>query len=177
MNPDIIAEAGAIFLLRVLGNMITTVRLITLIRGMKIAATVLAVFEALVFALAIGSVVSNLMDVWNMAAYCLGYAVGGYLGMLLEGRIVHHFVSVRIISPQLWHEIANAIRDAGFGATESVGFGGSGEVGWITSVVSGRDVTDVIRIARGVDPSAFVTTDELRGISRGYFRMARPEQH
>ncbi|WP_119067142.1 DUF5698 domain-containing protein [Aggregatilinea lenta] len=176
MDVDVLLAATGIFTLRVVGNMITTVRLVNIVRNQKLAALLLGALESLVFALALGSVVSNLDNLWNLSAYCFGYAIGGYLGMLLEQRLVHRFVSVLIISPLYGPQIAAAIRDAGYGATETMGRGARGEVETVTVVVGHREVNKVIGIAHEVDEHAFVMLDELRSISRGYFRMARPEQ-
>jgi uncharacterized protein YebE (UPF0316 family) len=176
MDADVLLGAGGIFVLRVVGNMITTLRLITIMRGQRFVSTFLAIFEALIFAVALGSVVSNLDNLWNLSAYCLGYAAGGYLGMLVEHQFIQRYVSVNIISPAQWHEIATAIRAAGFGATEIIGQGIRGDVGTVRVVVGHRDVGRVLKLVQSIDPDAFVTTDELRAISRGYFRVARPEQ-
>jgi uncharacterized protein YebE (UPF0316 family) len=175
MDVEVLAGAGGIFLLRVIGNMLTTLRMVTIVRGQRIISSLIAVFEALIFALALGTVVTNLGNVWNLTAYCVGYAVGGYLGLTLEQRFVHRFVSVNIISPQQAHAIAMAIRDAGFGATEGWGQGAEGWVGSVTAVVGHREVNSVVKIVHEVDPDAFVMMEELRKISRGYFRFARPE--
>ena len=87
------------------------------------------------------------------------------------------FVSVRIISQKFAHDIAVAVREAGYGATEGSGKGGAGEVGSVTVVVRHRQVNDVVRVAHRIDPNAFVTMEELRGIARGHFRrLARPER-
>lgn len=176
MNYDVLLEFSGIFLLRVIGNMITTVRLVTLVRGQKIMSTILAIFEALIFALALGSVVTNLGNFWNLSAYCLGYAVGGYLGLVLEQRLIQRFVSIQAISTDQAHEIALAVRQAGYGATESWGEGAEGRRGMVTVVVGHRDVDHVTRIMQKVDPDVFVMMEELRGISRGYFRLARQER-
>ena len=72
MDTDVLLTAGGIFLLRVVGNMITTFRLVLIVRGQKLPSTIMAALEALVFALALGSVVSNLGNVWNLTAYCVG---------------------------------------------------------------------------------------------------------
>ena len=75
------------------------------------------------------------------------------------------------------HAIALAVREAGYGATESQGQGADGVVGAVTVVVRHRQVSDVARVVSRVDPSAFVTMEELRGIERGLFRrLARPER-
>jgi len=177
METQVLLEAGGIFLLRVIGNMITTLRLIWIVRGQKLISSVAGAFEALVFAVAIGSVVANLDNLWNMGAYCIGYAVGGYVAMALEQRWVRRYVAVRIISPDHGQAVAAAIRAAGHGATETAGRGARGEVSSVTAVVTHLAVDDVVRVARRVDPDAFITLEELRGISQGYFRrFTRPER-
>ncbi len=177
MDSEVLLGAAGIFALRVIGNMITTLRLIWIVRGQKMISAVAGAFEALVFAVAIGSVVSNLDNLWNMGAYCIGYAVGGYIAMVLEQRLVRRYVAVHIISPEHGHEVAEAIRAAGHGATELFGRGARGEVGSVTAVVGHLEVDDVVREVRRVDPNAFITLEELRAISQGYFRrFARPER-
>lgn len=176
MDLNVLVTAGGIFVLRVIGNMLTTVRMVMIIRGQKLPSFVLANLEALIFALALASVVTNLGNIWNLTAYCLGYALGGYLGLELEQRIIQRFVSVHIISPKRSHDIAVAIRKAGYGATEGWGQGAEGWVGSVTAVVGHQQVKDVLKIIQEVDPEAFVTMEELRKISRGYFRFARPER-
>ncbi len=169
-----IGLVAAIFALRVIGNMMTTIRTVMIVRSQKFWSSVIGLFEALIFALALGSVVTNLNNIWNLAAYCIGYAVGGYLGLELEYRLVQRYVSVQVISPQFAHPIAQAIRQAGYGATESWGRGVEGQVGTVTAVVGHQQVSEVVRIARTIDPDAFILMEELRGISQGYFgRLAR----
>ncbi len=170
MTSHVLIVAGGIFLLRLIGNMITTVRLVLIVRGQKLISTLLAAFEALIFAVALGSVVSNLDNLWNLAAYCLGYAVGGYLGLTLEQHLIQRFIAVQAISPRYAHEIAEALREAGYGATESWGLGGGGQVGTVTAVVGHRQVNEIVKLVHKIDDQAFVTFEELRGISRGYFR-------
>lgn len=170
MDIDAIALVLGIFVLRVVGNMVTTVRTVLIVRGEKFWSSVAGLFEALIFALALGSVVTNLNNIWNLSAYCLGYAVGGYLGMELEYRLIQRYVSVQAFSAQHGVAIAEAVRAAGYGATESLGQGVQGQVGTVTAVVGHQQVNDVVKIMRGVDQDAFIVMEELRGISQGYFR-------
>jgi uncharacterized protein YebE (UPF0316 family) len=177
MDADVLLMAGGIFLLRVIGNMITTIRLVLIVRGQKLSSSFLSIFETLIFAVSLGSVVSHLGNLWNLSAYCMGFAVGGYLGLVLEQRLIQRFISIHIISPRHAHDIAQTVRAAGYGATESWGQGAEGRVGSVTAVVGHQEVDAVLKIVREVDPQAFVMTDELRAISQGYFRrMIRPER-
>ncbi len=177
MDTNTLLTAGGIFALRVIGNMITTIRLVYIVRGHKIPAAALAVIETMIFAVALGSVVSNLTNIWNLGAYSLGFAIGGYLGMTIEQRMIQRFVSVHVISPRFAHEIAIAAREAGFGATESWGMGATGQVGSVTVVVGHQQIKQVTDLIQSIDPNAFIMLEELRGISHGYFRrMARHER-
>jgi uncharacterized protein YebE (UPF0316 family) len=177
VSLEVLTVAGGIFLLRVIGNMLTTLRTVMLVRGQKIQSSILAIFESLVFAVALGSVVSNLGNIANLTAYVMGYAIGGYLGLVVEGRLIQKFVAVQVISPRHAHDIAQAIREVGYGATESWGMGGGGQVGSVTAVVGHHQVKEVCQVVKGVDPAAFVMMEELRGISQGYFRrLLRPER-
>ncbi|MCD4686202.1 MAG: DUF5698 domain-containing protein [Anaerolineae bacterium] len=172
MDPQVLGMAGLIFGLRVLGNMVTTLRLVMLVRGQRAIVAAFATVESLIFALALGTVVNDLHNVLNLTAYCTGFAMGGYLGMELERHLVQRFVAIHIISPRKSHAIAVAIRKAGCGATESWGQGADGQVGIVQVVVSHRQVRDVTAIVERIDDNAFITLEELRGISHGYFRRS-----
>jgi uncharacterized protein YebE (UPF0316 family) len=177
MDFDVLLVAGGIFALRVIGNMLTTIRLIVIVRGNKLATATLGFIEATVFAVALGSVVTNLDNILNLLAYALGYSVGAYLGMYVEQRLIQRFISVQAFSMRKAHAIAVAIRDAGFGATESWGEGAEGHHGVVTAVVGHHQVNEVTKVIESVDPNAFVTMSELRGTSHGYFRrLLRPER-
>lgn len=170
MDFQAIGTAGLIFGLRVLGNMVITLRVVMLMRGNRLFVAGLAAVESLIFALALGTVVSDLHNVVNLTAYCTGFATGGYLGMELERHLIQRFVAVHVVSPRKSHAIAVAIREAGYGATESWGQGAGGQVGIVQAVVGHQHVREVIAIVDRVDGNAFITLEELRGISHGYFR-------
>ncbi len=177
MDLEVLTLAGGIFVLRVVGNMVTTLRTVMLVRGQKIRSSLLAILESLIFAVALGSVVSNLGNIANLTAYVMGYAIGGYLGLVVEDRLIQKFVAIHIISPHCAHEIAQAIRDAGYGATENFGIGANGQVGSVTTVVVHLYIKEITEIVQTIDPDAFIMMEELRGISRGYFRrQLRPER-
>src|SRR5690606_13120563 len=124
-----------------------------------------------------GGVVSSLDNIWNLTAYSVGYGVGGYVGLVIEGRLVTRFVSVRIISQKRAHDIAVAVREAGYGATESLGQGAAGTVGTVTVVGRHRHVDGVVRVAGQMGRAACGAMEVRRGSERGHFRrLARSER-
>ncbi len=174
LDTQILLGALGIFILRLIGVSISTVRMLILVQGRRILSSVMGFFESLVFAVAIGSVVTQLDNTWNLMAYCGGFAVGTFIGMVIESRFIENFVTVSIVSPHASHQVAEAVRHAGFGATETWGQGADGLVGSIRVVSRRRDVKSILKVVQSLDADAFVTLDETRAVRHGFLRAQRP---
>lgn len=176
ITSAVVSAALIIFVLRVIGVTLATVRVLIMMRGRKLISATIGFFEVLVYVLAIGEVVNNLSNVWNIIGYCLGFSVGTIVGMALEERLALGYATVRIVSRYKGQIVADAIRDAGYGATIEWGQGRGGTVGMVYATVRRKEVDTVVTVADGVDPDAFVTVEETRTIRRGYMRIARHER-
>lgn len=173
---EIVLNVLFIFTLRVLGVSLSTVRVLLMTRGRKLLSAVLGFFEVLVYAVAIGKVVQDLNNIPNLMSYGLGFSVGTLLGMWLEERIAIGFTTIRVISPDRGHQVAEAIRRAGYGATEGIAHGKEGSVGTIKAIVRRREVKAVCEIIYQCAPDAFITIEDTQKVERGYLRAARHER-
>ena len=173
---EILAAALLIFLLRMVGISLGTLRVLLTMRGRKWQAAILGFFEVLVYVLAIGQVVQNLGNVWNILAYCLGFSVGTILGMWIEQRLALGYATVRIISVDHAPAVAEAVRSAGYGATEGLAHGGNGMVGTVKTVVRRKDVNPVCQLVQDIDSKAFITVEDTQAVQRGYLRLSRQER-
>ncbi len=173
MTSEGLLFAVFLFGLRVLNNAIGTVRLILITRDKRFLAAVLAFLEALIFAVVIANVVSDLSNIPNMLAYCGGFAVGGYVGMAIESRFITSYVVATVIASTLGHPMAIALRERGFGVTETLGEGKDGTVTMLRCVLSRRDVSDFLAVVRQVYPDAFVSVEEARAVQHGWLRHMR----
>jgi uncharacterized protein YebE (UPF0316 family) len=167
---QVFLEAGLIFLLRVTGIAIGTLATLMTVQGRKFYAILANFFSALVYVLAIGRVVTNLNNVWNIVAYCFGVAVGTWVGMLWEQRLSLGFAEVHLISSEKGDALADKLREEGFGVTEYVGQGRERQVGVVDVIVPRKSVNAVIQIAEAVDGNAIVTVTDARTVQRGYWR-------
>jgi len=168
--------ALALFILRIVNSAIGTFRVIAITQQRRLLASALAAIEALVFALVFANVISNLSNMFNLAAYCLGFAAGNWLGMWLETRFITTYSTVNIIAQNQGTEIAAALRQRGHGVTETRGTGRDGEVTMLRSVVLHRDVPELVKCINDVNPHAFVAVEEARAIHHGWVRAARHHQ-
>ena len=167
---DIFLEASLIFVLRVSGIAISTLSTLMTIQGRKLYAMAAGFLSALTYVIAIGKVVTNLSNVWNILAYCGGFAVGTLIGMVWEQRLALGFAEVRFISTEHSATLAETLRQAGFGVTELYGRGRDSTVGIVEAIVPRKSVSAVLSLAEAVDEEAIVTVTEARTVQRGYWK-------
>lgn len=159
-----------IFVLRVASMSFDTLRVLYVIRGRRTLAWTLGFFQSVLWVIAIGGVFSDLGNLLNMAGYAAGFATGNVVGMAIEERLALGHAHMRIISPKRGSAIADAIRRAGYAATELPGRGKDGTVSVISCSVRRRDVDRVRQETGEIDPQAFITVEDIQPLHRGYWR-------
>jgi len=165
-----LGEAALIFGLRVSDMSLDTLRMLFVMRGRKPFAWGLGFFQALIFVVAITSVISNLDNPLNVVGYAAGFATGNVVGMLIEERLAIGHVHLRIISSRRGTAIASRLRDEGYAVTEIPARGKDGMVTLLNCSVLRRKVIQVDDIVKEIDPRAFITAEEVRSIWRGHWR-------
>ena len=160
--------AGLIFVLRVINYAISTIRLVFIARNYRFLAAVLAFVEAFVFAVVMARIVSDLSNVINLFAYCLGASVGSYVGMAIETRFVKSYSTLTVITQELGEEIASNLRECGYGVTITHGEGRDGAVDILRSSATSRDIPGMVKIIRAINPHAFIEVEQARALMRGW---------
>ena len=164
------AFALTIFSLRVVDMSIGTLRIMVSMRGNKLLTWVLGFFQSVIFVLAITSVISNLDSVLNIVSYAAGYASGGVVGMWLEGKLAIGYTHVQITSSRRGAVLAEKLRNEGFAVTEISARGKDGMVSMLSCNVRRKRASLVEKIVREADEDAFVTSEDVRPIRRGFWR-------
>jgi uncharacterized protein YebE (UPF0316 family) len=167
--PPLLLTA-AIFFLRVTDMSLDTLRVLFVIRGRRPLAWILGFMQSALWVIAITSVLNNLENLWNIVAYASGFATGNVVGMIIEERLAIGHSHLRIISSRRGDAIVEAVRAAGYAATEVAGRGKDGTVALISCSVRRRDISRVQKEIYKEDPNAFVTLEEIRPLHRGYWR-------
>ena len=163
-------SAGLIFVLRVCDMSLDTLRVLFVMRGRKAVAWVLGFFQASIFVMAIGSVLSHLDNPLNILGYAAGFATGNVVGMLIEGQLAVGHVQFSIVSSRLGAAIADRMRSEGFAITEIPARGKDGVVTLLSCSVLRKKVALVRQIVNEVDESAFITAEDVRPVRRGFWR-------
>ena len=90
------------------------------------------------------------------------------LGMWLERWLALGYTDIHIVSLAKGLEIAQKVRQAGYGATQLPAEGRSGPVQLIEVVAARKQVADILHLVNEVDAASFVTIQEARQVLQGY---------
>jgi uncharacterized protein YebE (UPF0316 family) len=173
VSPDVFAIFGdpvwgpiVIFLLRIVDVTLDTMRVLFMVRGRRLPAGILGFMMALVWIIAVGNAMKHLDSAWHILGYAAGYGTGTMVGITIENLVAFGLIQLRIVSKHGGVEIAEALRDRGYGATEFSGFGRDGAVEIVQSVVQRAHLDEVLALVDTFDDTAFVTVEDpqvLRG--------------
>jgi uncharacterized protein YebE (UPF0316 family) len=159
-----------IFALRVGDMTLDTIRVLFVMRGRRLLAWILGFMQALIFVIAISSVLANLNNPLNIIGYAAGFATGVVIGMIIEDRLAIGHIHFTIISSVRGAAIAQMLRESGFAVTEIPARGKNGTVSVLHVDVTRRDMDNVETVVLETDPEAFVTAEDVRPVRRGFWR-------
>jgi len=163
--------ALVIFALRVCDMSLDTIRVLFVVRGRKLLSWILGFFQSLIFIIAISRVLSSGgKDLLSILGYGAGFATGNVVGMLIEERLAIGHVQVTVISSTRGAAISEELRKNGYAVTEIAGRGKDGAVSVLHCSVKRKNVDDIDTIVLEVDPTAFVTAEDVRPVRRGFWR-------
>jgi len=160
---------GSIIAINVVYVSIFTLRLILVIKGRKGAASFLAMAEVFVYLTGLNLVLANLDNPINMAAYCIGFGMGVYLGSRIEEYLALGYLVVQVIVDSLAVDLPDQLRDLGYGVTSWPADGRDGKRLVMQVLVkrsNERRLTDSIR---KLAPKAFVISHEPKEFKGGFW--------
>ena len=163
-----------IFLARISDQTIGTLRLIFLSKGQKGLAPFLGFFEVIIWLLAVGQIMKHLDNVLCYVAYGGGFAMGNYIGMVIEEKLSIGNVLVRIIPKKDTKELIAYLRNSNYGVTSVEAEGAKGKVDIVFTIIKRKDVEEVASIINRFNPNAFYTIEEVKAINEGIFKKNRP---
>ncbi|MCF7809965.1 DUF2179 domain-containing protein [bacterium] len=162
-----------IFFARIIDVSIGTIRVIFVAKGMKFLAPVLGFFEVLVWLLAIGEILKNLTSWQNYIAYACGFAMGNFVGMLIESKIALGNVIIRIITRYEANSLVEALREKNFGVTSIDADGRDGPVKILFTLTTRTSIPKILNIVNEYNPNAFYSIEDIRYVSEGIFPVRK----
>jgi uncharacterized protein YebE (UPF0316 family) len=146
-----------------------TIRVIFISKGIKYLAPLIGFFEVIIWLLAIGQVMNNLTNVASYIAYGGGFAMGTWIGMLIEEKISLGLTSVRIITKEDPSRLVDYLRSQNYGVTTVEAQGATGQVKMVFSIIRRQDLFSVVEVIKNFNPAAFYSIEDVKSVSEGVF--------
>jgi len=159
-----------ICLARVVDVTIGTLRIIFISKGLKYLAPVMGFFEVIIWLIAIGQIMQNLSNVVNYIAYGTGFAIGNYIGIMIEQKISLGYVLVRIITRRSAKNLIKWLENSGRKFTIIDARSDWGLVNIIYMPLKRKEIREVVEKVKAFNPHAFYTVEDVRAVSGSTFK-------
>lgn len=156
-----------IFFARVADVSCATLRMLLLVRGKRFPAAGIGFLEATIYLLVLSHVVGRISDPLSIVVYGLGFATGNIVGSFIEERMAIGYATVEVITLAEPLELAEQLRETGFGVTVLEGQGREGIHPILHIILLRKRINELLSIIECWDEKAFVTVLETRSTLGG----------
>jgi len=154
-----------IFLARICDVTLGTLRIIFTSKGKKYIAPFLGFIEMIIWILAITHIFENLNNWACYIGFAAGFAMGNFVGIIVEERLAIGYELIRIITSKHADNLISKLREKGFGITSISAQGKKGDVGIIYSIIKRSYLKDFVSFMKKFNPKAFYTIEDIRFVN------------
>ncbi len=158
-----------IFLARMSDVTLGTLRNVFISKGLRNIVPFLGFFEVSIWLLSIKQIMQHLDNPICFIAFAGGFAMGTYIGLIVEKRLAIGMQVLRIIINQNAQPLIDMLQRANFGVTIIDGHGAKGPVKIIFTIIKRKDIDYVRRLINDTNPQAFYSIEDVRVASQGVF--------
>jgi len=148
---------------------LNTLRVILTVKGQKAIASVLSVVEVFVYLMGLTLVLDSLDNFWNVAAYCLGFGLGVYIGSRIEERLALGYAQVQVIVDSLETDLSFKLRALGYGVTSWAADGKDGKRLVMQVLLKRSNEKLLLEQLSELSPKAFVISYEPKFFKGGFW--------
>lgn len=148
---------------------LSTLRMLLTMKGYQSVAPLIAMVETAIYVIGLGLVLDNLDNAINIIVYAIGFGVGIYTGMKIEDRLALGHILATAILPENGWEVAEELREKGYGVTISKAHGREGNRYVLEILTSRSNERSLYRLINEIEPRAFVVSYEPKFINGGFW--------
>jgi uncharacterized protein YebE (UPF0316 family) len=152
---------------------IGTIRIILVSKGNKILSPILGFIEVLIWLIAISQIMQHLDNWACYVAYATGFAIGNYIGILLEEKLAMGTLLVRVFTNQEVKPLVDDLQAENHGVTVVEAEGARGKVHMLYIIIQRKYLSDVVEQIQKKASKAFYTVEDIRYAREGIFQPKR----
>jgi len=160
-----------IFLARVADVALGTLRIVFISQGKRKLAPIMGFFEIFIWLLAVGQIFSNLTNLLYYFAYAGGFAMGNYVGLIVENKLSLGLLSLHLIVRDNPDKLIKTLKEKGYGLTTLTAEGIKGNVKLVVMIIKRKNQLGVLEIIRNISPNTFVSIEYVQSVKGGKFPL------
>ena len=164
IDSEVLFTCFLIIIARIADVSMSTLRTVNVVHGRRGRAFLLGFFEVLIWVNVVSRVINKLSNPVYGVCYAFGFALGNYVGLSIEQYIAWGEQIARIFTRDPTME--NELRERGFGVTAFQGRGKEGPVQELFVQVARRQMSDLLSVARKIDPNCYYLVGNVSAVSR-----------
>ncbi len=149
---------------------IGTTRIVLIARGERVIGACLGFIEVILWVILASTVLVNISeDPIKVVVYAAGFALGNYVGSILEQTLAIGNVRVEAIVKEInGAELANKIRAKGYAVTVIEGKGMNYNRNVLLMNIRRKDYKSVVTMIKEVQENVVITINDVKPIYGGY---------
>lgn len=171
-NISILMWSAIVFITLFLIQIISTIRMIVMIKGEKVLATIIVFFEAaiglIVSIIVISKAIEGGINFFIISFYSLGVAAGMFLGIIISKKLSKNLLSINIVTKLPGTVMEDLLRANDFGVTCYQGSGKDGNLKVLNVICKAVDFAKLKGIVSDIDKKAMLTSQVIEGLHGGF---------
>lgn len=148
---------------------LSTIRFMLTMKGYRVLAPLLSVFEIVIYVLGLSMVMNSLDNPWNLAVYAIGYGTGIAVGMKIEDWLALGYTMMTVMTLDLSSSLPGVLRDLGYGVTSYLASGRDGDRLVMDILLTRKTERHLKDEILGIDPRAFIVAYDPKYIHGGFW--------
>lgn len=148
---------------------LSTIRFIFVMKGQRVLAGGLSMIEVFVYIIGLDIALKNIGQPINLAAYCVGWGIGVYLGSRIEEWLALGYVTVQIVVDNEQSTLPNQLRDKGYGVTSWIAEGRDGPRLTMLVLAKRSNEKKLLHLLGNIAPRAFVVSHDPKTFRGGFW--------
>jgi uncharacterized protein YebE (UPF0316 family) len=163
-----------IFISRILDVTLGTIRIIFISKGFKYFAPIIGFIEIMIWLLALRQLFQNFTNITYYLAYAGGFAMGTFIGICVDNKLLMGTVIIRIITRKGAFRLVEALKLKGFRVTSTNATGAKKKVKIIYIIIDRSDLPNVVETIKKYNPRAFYTVEDVKFVSKRVYPLRKP---
>lgn len=147
-----------------------TTRIVLIARGERVIGACIGFFEVILWIILVSTVLVDVSDdPIKVVVYAAGFALGNYLGSVIEQKLAIGNIRVEAIVKEInGTELANRIREKGYAVTVLEGKGMNYNRNVLLMNIRRKDYKSVVTMIKEVQENVVITVNDIKPIYGGF---------